>query len=72
MIKTGEFSLNVQEQILTPLGSLLGFGQGEVRLAVTCYHPGCLRTSDNECHDMIPTPKSGDNQCLTASFSAFG
>lgn len=61
VIKTGEFSLNVQEQILTPLGSLLGYGQGEVRLAVTCYHPGCLRTSDTECRDVVPTPKPGES-----------
>lgn len=52
-IKTGDFSLNVQEQILTPLGTLLGRGQGEVHLAVTCYHPGCARASDAECREPI-------------------
>lgn len=68
VIKTGEFSLNVQEQILTPLGTVLGFGQGEVHLAVTCYHPGCLRTNDNECREVVPAPKPGDNQAPDRQF----
>jgi hypothetical protein len=34
IVKSGEWSLNVQEQILTPLGSLLGRGQGEVHLSM--------------------------------------
>src|ERR1700752_433151 len=66
--KTGEFSLDVQQQILTPLGTLLGFGQGEVRLAVTCYHPGCPRTSDDECRDLIPAPKPGDSASAERQF----
>jgi hypothetical protein len=57
VVKSGEFSLNVQEQLLTPIGSLLGRSQGEVHLAVTCNHPGCLRTSDSECRDPILAPK---------------
>jgi hypothetical protein len=58
VIKTGEWSLNVQEQILTPLGSLLGFGQGEVRLALTCFQPNCARTRDADCTDIILEPKT--------------
>ena len=58
VIKTGEFSLNVQEQILTPLGSLLGFGQGEVRLALTCFQPNCARTRDADCTDAVLEPNS--------------
>lgn len=59
-IKTGDgWSLNVQEQILTPLGSLLGFGQGEVHLALSCYQPNCLRTKDPDCRELIPDPKTG-------------
>jgi hypothetical protein len=54
VVKSGDWSLNVQEQILTPLGSLLGRGQGEVHLALNCYHPGCARTNDKECHDLVP------------------
>jgi hypothetical protein len=57
VIKSEVFSLNVQEQILTPLGSLLGFGQGEVRLALTCFHPGCPRTKDPDCIEAIPEPR---------------
>ena len=53
VVKSGDWSLNVQEQILTPLGSLLGRGQGEVHLALNCYHPGCARTNDKECHDLV-------------------
>jgi hypothetical protein len=58
-IRTEAYSLNVQEQILTPLGMLLGRGQGEVHLAVTCYHPDCARASDAECREPI---KKGDPQ----------
>ena len=58
IVKTGEWSLNVQEQILTPLGSLLGRGQGEVHLALNCYHPGCARTTDKECRDLVPSKPS--------------
>jgi len=54
VVKQGEWSLNVQEQILTPLGSLLNRGQGEVHLALNCYHPGCARTTDKECRDLAP------------------
>ncbi|HEX8166385.1 MAG TPA: hypothetical protein VF601_11435 [Beijerinckiaceae bacterium] len=54
VVKSGDFSLNIQEQLLTPLGSLLGRSPGEVHLALTCYHPGCMRTSDSECRDSIP------------------
>jgi hypothetical protein len=61
IVKTGEWSLNVQEQILTPLGSLLGRGQGEVHLALNCYHPGCARTTDKECRDLAPL-KASDNK----------
>lgn len=58
IVKSGDWSLNIQEQILTPLGSLLGRGQGEVHLSVTCYHPGCARSTDNECRE--PAPKTTD------------
>ncbi|HYK79587.1 MAG TPA: hypothetical protein VEU95_08150, partial [Micropepsaceae bacterium] len=58
IVKQGEWSLNVQEQILTPLGSLLGRGQGEVHLALNCYHPGCARTTDKECRDLAPLKAS--------------
>jgi hypothetical protein len=61
VVKQGEWSLNVQEQILTPLGSLLGRGQGEVHLALNCYHPGCARTTDKECRDLAPL-KAPDNK----------
>jgi hypothetical protein len=54
VVKTGEWSLNIQEQILTPLGSLLGRGQGEVHLTLNCYHPGCVRTTDKECLHLVP------------------
>jgi hypothetical protein len=53
VVKSGEFSFNVQEQLLTPLGSLLGRSQGEVHLALTCYHPGCLRTVDSDCRTPV-------------------
>ena len=52
IVKSGDWSLNVQEQILTPLGSLLGRGQGEVHLSLNCYHPGCARSNDKECRDL--------------------
>jgi hypothetical protein len=58
VVKTPEWSLNVQEQILTPLSSLLGRGQGEVHLALNCYHPGCARTTDKECRDLAPLKMS--------------
>src|SRR5215510_13777243 len=58
IVRTGEWSLNVQEQILTPLGSLLGRGQGEVHLALNCYHPGCVRTTDKECREIVPLRES--------------
>src|SRR4030095_13882318 len=58
VIKSEVFSLNVQEQILTPLGSLLGFGQGDVRLALTCFQPNCTRTSDSDCTQLVPEPKT--------------
>ena len=58
IVRTGEWSLNVQEQILTPLGSLLGRGQGEVHLALNCYHPGCARTTDKECREIVPLRES--------------
>jgi hypothetical protein len=54
IVKSGDWSLNFQEQILTPLGSLLGRGQGEVHLSLTCYHPGCARSNDNECREPAP------------------
>jgi hypothetical protein len=54
VINTGGWSLNVQEQILTPIGTLLGRGQGEVHLSLTCYHPGCVRTTDDDCNNPIP------------------
>jgi hypothetical protein len=57
-INTEGFSLNVQEQFLTPLGSLLGRGQGEVHLSLNCYHPGCARTTDKECQDLAPLKAS--------------
>ncbi len=66
-IKTGDgWSLNVQEQILTPLGSLLGRGQGEVHLALTCYHPGCARSTDSECREPVVPPKAGEEIKIAA------
>lgn len=59
VINTGGWSLNVQEQILTPLGALLGRGQGEVHLSLTCYHPGCARATDSECNSPVAPPSSG-------------
>jgi hypothetical protein len=60
VIKTGEWSLNLQEQLLTPLGALLGRSPGEVHLTLTCFHPGCLRTSDAGCSDILPPVKAGE------------
>ena len=57
VVKTGDFSLNVQEQILGPLGTLLGRSPGEAHITVTCFHPACARTSDAECREIIPAPK---------------
>ena len=54
VVSTGGYSLNVQEQILTPLGALLGRGQGEAHLAITCFQPNCARTRDSECLDIVP------------------
>ena len=72
VVKTGDWSLNVQEQILTPLGTLLGRGQGEVHLAVTCYQPNCARTSDPECRDPIKKddPKAPERQYLCLRLTA--
>ena len=70
VVKTSEWSLNVQEQILTPLSSLLGRGQGEVHLALNCYHPGCARTTDKECRDLAPL-KASDSK-VPESTSADG
>lgn len=64
-IKTGDFSLNVQEQILTPLGFLLGRGQGEVHMAVSCYQPNCARTRDNECTEVVSNTKPGESKAAT-------
>src|SRR5262245_23575573 len=58
IVKTGEWSLNVQEQIRTPLRSLFGRGQGEVHLALNCYPPGCARTTDKACRDLAPLKAS--------------
>jgi hypothetical protein len=70
VVKTPEWSLNVQEQILTPLSSLLGRGQGEVHLALNCYHPGCARTTDKECRDLAPL-KTSDSK-VSESLAADG
>jgi hypothetical protein len=58
VVKSGEFSFNVQEQLLTPLGALLGRSQGEVHVALTCYHPSCARTRDSECQQVIAAPRT--------------
>ena len=57
VVKSGDWSLNVQEQLLTPLGSLLGRSHGEVYLALTCFHPGCARTLDSDCREPTSGPK---------------
>ena len=35
---------------------------------MTCYHPGCLRSIDTECRDVVPTPKTGESQTLDRQF----
>ncbi|HXO67915.1 MAG TPA: hypothetical protein VN838_03040 [Bradyrhizobium sp.] len=62
VVKSGEFSLNIQEQILSPLGSLLGRSHGEVHLTLNCLHPGCLRTEDPECQTTVPAQKDQPSQ----------
>ena len=59
VVKSGDWSFNVQEQIVVPLGSLLGRSHGEVHLALTCYHPGCLRTRDSDCQVPVSAQKAG-------------
>ena len=59
VIKSGDFSFNIQEQLLAPLGSLLGRSHGEAHIAATCYHPGCVRTSDSNCRDPVSPPTTG-------------
>ena len=61
VINTGGWSLNVQEQILTPIGTLLGRGQGEVHLSLTCYHPGCARATDSECNEPVAPSNAANN-----------
>lgn len=69
VIKTGDgWSLDVQQQILTPLGSLLGRGQGEVHLSLTCYHPGCARASDEECNEPVLQPKNPDEKAVKKQY----
>jgi hypothetical protein len=53
VVKTAEWSINIHEQILVPLGSLLGRNPGEVHLNLACLHPGCVRTMDAECQSPI-------------------
>ncbi len=59
VVKASDVSFNVREQLLEPLGSVLGRSPGEVYIAVTCFHPGCLRTLDSECREVAPAPKDG-------------
>lgn len=68
VVKTGDWSFNVQEQLLTPLGSLLGRSQGEVHLALTCYQPGCARTSDPDCREPVVSSTPGDTKVSPKHF----
>jgi hypothetical protein len=61
VLKSDQFSLNIQEQILTPLSSLLG-RTGDVHLTVTCLHPGCVRTSDADCQTPVPVAAGQEPQ----------
>ena len=69
VIKSGDLIFNFQDQLLTPLSSVLGRPRGEIYFALTCRYPNCAQTTDSECRQPVaPVPATAGSRPRADSF----